>query len=220
MPVSNRNLLIGIISISILIFVGLTWLIIQAPSEEAVNNRPEKNLSFNDTRDPSVGPSDVKVKVRMFSDFQCPACKIAELGVAYALDRYKDRVQFIWNDFPLETAHANARVAANAARCAEEQDKFWVYRDRLYTEQTAWSSSAKPQDAFISYASSSGVDIGQFQTCLESKRHDSKIADDIREGFANRVDRTPTFFINNRRYFTMNPTEWDSAIQQALTESP
>lgn len=42
------------------------------------------------------------------------------------LETYPDQVRLVFKDFPLEN-HPAAKRAAEAARCAEEQGKFWKY---------------------------------------------------------------------------------------------
>jgi len=122
---SNKGLLIGTIVVAVLIFLGLIWAVLSVPNDGGTTPLPSGQVSFNDENDPSIGPDDAKVVVRLFEDLECPACKAAEPGVSYAIEKYSDRVRFIWNDFPLDSIHRNARAGANAARCAEEQGKFW-----------------------------------------------------------------------------------------------
>jgi len=207
--------MIGIIVVTVLIFAGLAFAIIKAPAGPS-NGGVEEQHSFHDANNPFQGPADAKVVVRLFGDYQCPACRVAEGATQYAINTYKDRVKFVWNDFPLTTIHPNARPASNAARCAEEQGKFWEYHDMLYDKQTDWSHERSPQAKFNDYAASLGLNKDTFSSCLSSRTHDGKIADDISEGNRNRVDRTPTVFINNRRFFALTPAEWDKAIQEQL----
>lgn len=215
---SNKGVIIGIAVVTVLIFVGLVWAVMMAPSGSNTTGE-EKNLVFQDQNDPTLGPVNSKVLVRLFGDFQCPACRVAEAGVRYAMEKYKDRVQFIWNDFPLTTIHPNARLAANAARCAEDQGKFWEYHDKLYTAQTEWADVKSPQEKFNQYASELGLNKENFSSCLSVQAQNKKVGDDMDEGFKNNVDRTPTVFVNNRRYFSLSPAEWDTAITSALQSS-
>ncbi len=217
---SNRGLIIGIVVVTVLIFGGLVWAIMSAPSNAPQNqvSGPEAGLSFNDQNNPAIGSIDAKVVVRMFSDFQCPYCRDAEPAVKYAIGKYQDRVRFIWDDFPLLTVHPNARLAANAARCAEDQGKFWEYRDALYTSQADWSGSGQAEEKMVGYATRLGLDQNTFSSCLVGRKNDGKVMDDVNEGNRNHVDSTPTFFVNNRRYHFQTAAEWDQAIAQAFAE--
>lgn len=214
---SNKGLLIGTIIAAVLIFAGLIWAVLSVPSENG-SALPNGQLSFSDENDPAIGPEDAKVVVRLFEDFQCPACRTAEAGTNYAIDKYKDRVRFIWDDFPLESLHRNARAAANAARCADEQGKFWEYKERLYAEQATWSNMSDVGDTFTAYAGQLEMDTGAFRQCFDEKRYDARIAADAAEAGKNGVRGTPTIFINNTMRNGLAPNEWDQLLQAALAE--
>ncbi len=216
----NTRLIVGIIVIAVLFFVGLVWLVMRLPTDPSSSNvgKPEQ-VTFNDQNSQSMGPVDAKVVVHLYSDFQCPACQYAEAAVKATIDNYKDRVRFVWKDFPLEQIHPNARIASNAARCAVDQGKFWEYHDMLYVKQTQWDDIKDPRQLFIGEAGAMGMNEGTFTSCLNAKSHDGLISQDQNEGLDNNVDRTPTFFINNKRYFTMSQADWSKNLDQALLEA-
>lgn len=219
---TRQIFLMGTAGLFILIIVGLVWAIAAGPSpvDPSGRGRAESGLRFSDEGDPTKGPGDAKVTVRMFSDLQCPACRSAEPGLEAAMAKYGDKVRFIWNDFPLVTIHPNALPAAQAARCAEEQGKFWEYRQKLYETQNTWASITAPTGAFADYARSLGMDDAAFSACVANKTYDGKVRSDMSEGSANRVDSTPTFFVNNTRYSgAMTEAEWTAAIDQELAGS-
>ncbi len=212
---AQKLFLVGILVLGLLVIIGLVWAVSLGP--EPFSSTSEAGLSFNDDNDPSLGPGDSKVTVRLFSDLQCPACKAAEPGVKHALQAYAGRVRFIWDDFPLVNAHKNARAAANAARCAEEQGKFWEFREQLYSAQDEWAELAAPSETFSSFAGKLGMNKDAFSVCLAKATYDRKVSDDMAEGDANHVDATPTYFINNRRFVGgLTESDWDREISAAL----
>lgn len=215
---SNKGLLFGTIAVAALIFLGLIWAVLSVPSDSGVGNQPTGELSFNDENDPAIGPEDASVVVRLFEDFQCPACRTAEAGLNYAIDNYSDRVRFIWNDFPLMSIHQNARAAANAARCAEEQDAFWDYKKLLFSGQDSWANTNALDDTFAAYAAQLELDVGQFRECVDERRYDAKVMADVTEGRNNGVSGTPTVFINDVQRNSLSPQEWDSMLEAALAE--
>ena len=75
------------------------------------------------------------VTVIEFADFQCPFCKRSEDAVKAIHEKYGDRIQLVFMDFPL-SFHPHAMPAANAARCANAQGKFWQYHDALFADQS------------------------------------------------------------------------------------
>jgi len=216
----RKPFLFGIIGLGALMLIGLVWAVVFLPSEsKGSNGKTEANVSFQDTDDPTFGPAGAKVVIRIFEDFECPACQLAAQGIDHVREAYGDRVRVVWNDFPLESSHPNARIAANAARCAEEQGKFWEYGDALYGTQDIWVTQSDPTDAFISYAKQLGLNDVEFAQCVVERRYDAKIASDIKEALANRVDATPTFFINNTRFAgALDADAWDKELKKALGE--
>ena len=207
----------GIAVLGILIVAGLVWAVLSPSSAPGSNGSVDTNLHFTDDNDPAVGPADAKVTVRVFGDFQCPACGAAEPGFDYVRKTYGDKVRFVWDDFPLTELHPNAMVSANAARCAEEQGKFWEYHDRLYAAQNDWANLADPKPKLIAYAQGLGLDSTKFSACLSAQTYAGKIQADMNEGSSNNVDATPTFFVNNAREVgSLQTDQWDQVIQASL----
>ena len=91
-------------------------------------------------------------------------------------------------DFPLESIHKFAFKAAEAARCAAEQGKFWQMHDRLFTNQTALEP-AKP------HAEAIGLDVAKFEGCLSAGKYAEAIRKDAAEGAKAGVTGTPAFFL-------------------------
>lgn len=218
MPSDPRKpLIFGIIGLAVLMLGGIIWAVVFLPSSEIQGGTFDANASFDDTNDPTSGPSGAKVTLRIFEDFECPACRVASQGIDHVRQQYGDTVRVVWNDFPLESAHKNARIAANAARCAEEQGKFWEYGDALYGSQETWTPMDDPSETFVSIAQQMGLADQLFAQCLSERRYDAKIAADEKEGIANRVDATPTFFLNNERFTgALTSEQWDEHLRNAL----
>ena len=208
-------ILIGMGILIVLSIGGIIWAVMSATNGSL--GREDVNVSFIDAEDPVTGKEDSSVVLRMYSDFQCPACRTAEEGVDYIRKTYGDRLKIIWNDFPLEASHQNARRAANAARCAEAQGKFWEYHDLLFARQDLWASLDDPSETFLQYAKELQLNEGYFDQCNLNRTYDSKIIQDMKEGSANRVDGTPTFFINSRRIVGgLSAAQWDNELARLL----
>ncbi|MBI5655162.1 DsbA family protein [Candidatus Uhrbacteria bacterium] len=214
----RKLFLLGTLGFGAIIIAGLVWAIAAGPDAPNQNRgTDETGLEFNDDNDPFVGPGESKAVVRVFSDFQCPACKTAEPAFKAATEKFGDRVKFVWNDFPLSSIHPNARAAAVAARCAEDQGKFWEYHDRLFQEQEAWSGLSAPTASFVGYAGDLGLNKDSFTSCLVNQPGMHKIQADETEGNINKVQGTPTFFIGNRRFVGIVETGvWEQELTRLL----
>lgn len=215
---SNKPFVIGMIVLACLMVIGIGYAVSTQRSVSSAG-RYDANVSFNDDGDPITGGMDAQVVIRMFEDFECPACKLGKAGIDHVRQTYGDKVKIVWNDFPLETVHTKARLAANAGRCAEEQGKFWEFSDALYNTQSQWVEGeiGESLDFFGGYAERLGMNRNVFEGCLDEKRYDAKITNDVKESLANRVDSTPTFFIGNDRFTgAMTNEQWDTEILKRL----
>ncbi|MFO0765031.1 MAG: thioredoxin domain-containing protein [Patescibacteria group bacterium] len=213
---SNKGLIIGTVVAVASIFGILTWALVSLPSEGP--GQTAGNLTFNDDNAPITGNTSSTVVVQIYSDLQCPACKAAEPGLKHAIETFGDRVKFVWNDFPLMSIHPNARNAANAARCAKEQGKFWEYTEQLYSNQTVWQGLSDLKDAYKSYASTVGINVEQFAQCFADKKYDNVVMDDVAEGNRNNVRATPTFIVGGQVYNGITASDWDRILNAALAK--
>jgi protein-disulfide isomerase len=154
---------------------------------------PPPFRSAVDGEGPSRGPADAQVTIVEFEDFQCPFCKKSQSTLEQVLLRYKDKVRVVHRDFPLQPLHPASQKAHEAARCAEEQGKFWEYRDLLYKNAPA----AGPEQ-LSDYALKTGMDVPAFKTCVDSGKFKMVVQKDETEGDRLGVQGTPAFFINGR----------------------
>ena len=106
------------------------------PAPPAAAGEPDANTAYKAEigTAPVRGAKDALVTIVIFSDFQCPFCSRVEPTLAKVADEYKGKVRFAWKDLPLPF-HQNAMPAAQAARAAGEQGKFWEMHDKLFTNQ-------------------------------------------------------------------------------------
>src|SRR5439155_19777940 len=108
---------------------------LRAKAEVSVLLRPPKvEVGYDPAR--LRGEAKAPVTIVEFSDFQCPYCKKVQPILTDLLAKYNGRVKLAYRDFPLRTLHAQAQLAAEAARCAEGQGKFWLYHDALFADQS------------------------------------------------------------------------------------
>ena len=136
------------------------------------------------------GNPSAPVMIIEFSDYQCPYCHQVEPTLKQVLAKYGDKVSFAYRDFPLSQMHAQAEIAAEASRCAEEQGKFWEYHDQLF------ATGKLEKDALVQYAKDLNLDDQKFTACLSSEKYKADIQKDVTEGRKAGVTGTPGFFIN------------------------
>jgi protein-disulfide isomerase len=147
-----------------------------------------------------IGNHNAPVTMVEYSDFQCPLCKkfYDENFNKLVTDYIKTgKVKYVFKQFPLNI-HPQAPDAALASECALEQNKFWEMHDLLFENQTAWSGKSDYLNTFKQFAKQLALNETQFNTCLDTKKHQGNVNKDYQEGLTKGVRGTPTFYINDQ----------------------
>jgi protein-disulfide isomerase len=110
--------------------------------DEELNNSAgtvdRKNITNGDL--PVLGNTNAPVTLIEFSDYQCPFCERFFNGAEAQIKKeYVDtgKVKVYFRDFPLTQIHPGAQKAAEAARCASDQGKYWEYHDLIFNNQSS-----------------------------------------------------------------------------------
>jgi len=161
------------------------------------------------------GPKDAAVTIVEFSDFQCPFCRTVVATVKEVMRQYSGTVKWAFRDYPIASLHPQAPKAAEAARCAGEQGKFWEYHDLLFNNQ----AQAAIAD-FKRFADQLKLDPKSFGLCLDSGRHKAAVQSDVDDGTRLGITGTPSFFINGRLLVGAQPLETFRKIIEAELRRP
>lgn len=142
---------------------------------------------------PMQGSKDAPLTVVEFTDYQCPFCQRFHQQTYGELKKnYIDtgKVRFYSRDLPLDSLHPNATRAAQAARCAGEQGKFWDIREIM---------SAHPDqldmNSLLADADQLKLDVPKFKSCVESEKYKNEVQADVLEAMKIGADGTPAFVV-------------------------
>jgi protein-disulfide isomerase/rhodanese-related sulfurtransferase len=153
-------------------------------SAAAMLDRPDSHVSGN---------PNAAVTVVEFGDFECPVCKREEPVAKEIRDKYKDKIRFVFRQFPLIHTHPFSERMAEASECAADQGKFWEAVEAIYAHQDELSD-----DSLRRSATEIGLDLGKFNQCLDSGSQKARVDRDRTDGKALGVNATPTFFIGHQ----------------------
>lgn len=152
--------------------------------------------------DPMLGDPDAPISIIEFSDYQCQFCaRFYSDTLPLLKSQYIEtgKVNLISRDFPIQKIHSNAMSTALASECANEQGKFWEYRDILFETQNTWKQNKS--DGIIltlkQFAKDLNLNQSQFDSCLDSGKYIEEINQDMTDGQKHMVTGTPTFFVGN-----------------------
>jgi len=164
-------------------------------------------FSFVDD-DPALGPEDAPITIVEFSDFECPYCKRwHEQTFKQLLNMYEGKIRFVYRDFPLNSIHPRAQIAAEASECADEQGMFWPMHDILFNDQAGWSQAANPMDRFKIYALQLNMDADELLECIDLGYYTQEVQFDLRAGASYGITGTPAFLINGKLLSGAHPLE-------------
>jgi len=146
------------------------------------------------------GKDDAPVTVTVFGDFQCPSCYQAYQRIEGGIDtNYVEtgKIKFVFHDFPLPM-HPNAVPAAQAARAAGAQGKFWAMHDLLYARQADWSDSSDALKIFKTYAGELGLEQAAFDSAVDNKTYAGAIDTAVADGNKQGINATPTYLVDGK----------------------
>lgn len=156
-------------------------------------NLPPQNLTVGVGDSPSKGDKNAQLTLIEFGDYECPFCArhFRETLPQIERDYVKTgKVRYVLREFPLESMHKNAFKAAEAAKCAGEQGKYWQMHDRLFNNQAQIGAIELPK-----HAQAIGLNLSAFQECLDNGKQAAEIRKDMEDGQRAGVQGTPTFFL-------------------------
>ena len=151
-----------------------------------------------------LGEQNAPVTVVEYGDFQCPFCgKFFKETESVLRENYikTGKVKFIYRDFAF--LGQESFWAANAARCAGEQGKFWEYHDYLYGNQRGENQGAFSKSNLKSFAAALGLDKEKFNACLDSDRYLEEIKKETKAGGEAGGQGTPANFFNANPIFNI-----------------
>jgi protein-disulfide isomerase/uncharacterized membrane protein len=152
---------------------------------------------------PRFGPENAPLRLVVFSDFECSACRAFAPNLAKLLRAWGDTASAEFRHFPGGTAcnpmmkrdlHPHACAAARAAEAARRQGRFAEFHDALF-------AATGPLDdaALRGAAQQAGLDVAKFDADRDGPETAKRVADDVGLGTRLGVDETPVVFVNGRR---------------------
>ncbi len=163
-------------------------------------NGPTGNLPLGPRQDVALGDAPVRgsrtflMMIVEFADYQCPYCQQMHPELKILQQELAGKVAVAFKDFPL-AMHANAEKAAEAARCAGEQGKYWDFHDVLFHNSDNLEVAQIKQ-----YAHDLKLNQSNFEACLDSGKEAAAVQKDQAQGKQLGVRATPSFFFNGRLF--------------------
>jgi protein-disulfide isomerase len=154
------------------------------------------DISFNNP--PVLGAANAPLTLVEFADFQCPYCKAFFLKIFPQLKRdYIDTGKVRLLSQHMGFLGEESLQAAEAARCAQAQDAFWQFHDRLYELQDGENVGTFVPENLKKLAGGLGLEQASFDQCLDSQVTRPDILEVMQNARKLGIMYTPTLFIGN-----------------------
>ncbi len=147
---------------------------------------------------PIRGNPNAPITILEWGDYQCTFCyKFHQNTLDTIQDNFIDtgKVKLVFKDFPLNGP--DSLLAAEAAYCAEDQEKYWQYHDELYKnwggERTGWIT----RGSLDNFANTVNLDLEKFNKCLDEHKYQNKVNAIHEFGKEIGIDATPSFLVFN-----------------------
>lgn len=161
--------------------------------------------------DPRLGAINNKVTVVAFIDFECPFSQDNYEIFSEVMDTYGGGITVVFKSLPLAGLHPNALPAAEAAACANAQNKFWPFYQHVFTTKKLTTADLDAAGQAV------GLDMTAYNKCRASHEFFPAIEQAVKDASSLGVRGTPTYFINNEVFEgSTSRQDWDAAILRNL----
>lgn len=153
-----------------------------------------KNMAPVTKDDHILGDFKAPVKLVVYTDLECPYCKVFHNSILELKDNYiKDgKIAVIYRDMPLDQLHSKARPEAEASECVAKlggNDKYWAFIDKVFA--TTPSNNGLDLNLLPKFATELGLDAKTFADCQKDKAIAQKVADQEANGQKAGAQGTP-----------------------------
>lgn len=199
---SSRQVMIGLVVAGALL-VALALVIPGINSDPKVTGVVTPTAVLRQNVDGlAIGDPNAPVRIDVFEDFQCPACKrFTEEVEARVLTELVEsgQVYYVFHNYAFldrSSVTKESQQAALASLCANEQGKFWEYHDTLFANWNGENQGAFKDSRLVDFATVLGLDADAFEACMNEGRYVEDVQASFNLGNEMGVQGTPSVFVN------------------------
>ena len=190
----TRNLVI--VMVAFIVVVGVVFSIIsnRASSNYEIPAAVSAEDGYGIVLNPTATP-----KIDVYLDYQCPACRAFELQNGAYLNEVtiQKKAKVVYH--PMTFIGPESILAANAAACSADENKFIEMNLALFQNQPTGENTGRwTNDTLIAIANAVGITSENFNQCVNDGKYVKWTKNiTIESGKAN-VNSTPTVLINGK----------------------
>jgi protein-disulfide isomerase len=202
----TRNLVIGMVALVVIVGASFSYFGSKGSTTAAVPSSVSKADGYG-----IVFNADVKnvPTIDVYEDFQCPVCARFEaingITLEKAISDKKAKVVY----HTLSFLGTESILAANAAACASDEDKFLAFHKAFYANQPAENAGAITPTFLKSLGTAIGISSAKFAACVDNGGYSDWVRNVAEAGAKANINSTPTIFVNgkeidrNTQYFNV-----------------
>jgi len=149
---------------------------------------------------PQVGENEHKrgaknpvVTIIEYSDYECPFCNRFHDTMTEVMDKYGDKVQWVYRHYPLTNIHPNAQQVSEVSECVAKygsEDAFWKFTDAFYG-RIAEDKTLSQEESLLALAQEIGVNKNKVKTCLDNGEMTDLVVEQRAGGQGAGISGTP-----------------------------
>ena len=217
MKLNSRNLTTATLVVLAVLILGYI-LFVQfsgGPAESTTGD-----ADFRIAEQPMLGDPEAPVTIVSLEDFKCPVCQRFEQTVVPQVEEElieTGRANLVFVNY--QFLGPDSVTAGIAGECVYQQDEelFWEYKTILFRaqgdERQQWATPARLVQLAREYVPD--IDAEELEQCIEDRRYEDEVAQDLAAAQASGATGTPTVFVNGERL-----ADWSfQAIERAVAEA-
>jgi len=225
----RKQLTVGGVTVGVIAIAAAVGVIVQqsqhslpyaAPAGAVIDSltQSDKDLGIR------VGSVDAPVKMTVFEDFRCPACKGVEGVVEPVYKQYIEagKLQVTYHPVRLidgKNGGKGSLTAGNVAACAQDAGEFVPVHDILYANQPDETTDGySDKKTLLSLAGQVPAlkSDPTFLACVNDGKHNGWVQDSADSFNKVKLDSTPTFFLDGKKYTFSSTAKTDQDVIDAF----
>jgi len=151
-------------------------------------------------KSPSIGPTEAKVTIVEFSNFECPFCLDSWMKLKEVMDQHPADIRYVFKHFPFQTQGKAFELSEMSAAAQEvSNEAFWVVHDFLFSNEgqaVATGDKEALKQKIEQILKRQGHDVKAFRSALDTGKAKKRVQEDMAVGNSIHVTGTPTKIMN------------------------
>jgi protein-disulfide isomerase len=216
----KRTLWTVIIAVVVLVVAAIVGFSVYNSQRSKPVATPKGTVSDGGTDSGLAVAGNGPVRVEVYLDFLCPACKSFETNANATLDQFvsQNRITLIWHTLGFldsrSTTNYSTRSAA-AAGCASDFGQLKAYGNALFASQPPEGSAGLSADQLIDLGGPAGLNSPAFAACVRDQKYKPWVGRITNDAARRGVNATPTLFINGKETTVNTVDDLKAAINAA-----